>query len=81
MHYAAQGNLTDIAKLLIENGADLEVKDNYGNTPLSRATFSSRGYGDLIKLLLSYGADRNNGVGPLKLANTIANYNIKQFFE
>lgn len=85
LHYAAQGNLTDIAKLLIENGADLEIKDDYGNTPLSRATFSSCGYGDLIKLLLSYGADRNNennsGISPLKLANTIANYDVKQFFE
>lgn len=84
LHFAAQGNMTEIAKLLIENGADLEVKDDYGNTPLSRATFSSCGYGDLIKLLLSSGADpnheNNSGISPLKLANTIANYNVKQFF-
>ncbi|MDR2271354.1 MAG: ankyrin repeat domain-containing protein [Sphingobacterium sp.] len=85
LHYCAQDYQSGIAKILIENGADLEIKDNYGNTALFRATFASQGKGDMIRLLLEHGANRdsknNAGVSPLQLANTIANYNVKQFFE
>ena len=85
LHYAVQQYLVEIAALLIKAGADLEVKDTYGNTPLWRATFSSNGKGDMIKLLLANGADANNenssGINPLKLANTIANYNITQYYK
>ena len=85
LHYAAQQYLVEIATLLIEAGADLEVKDDYGNTPLWRATFSSNGKGDIIELLLAKGADPNNensiGISPLKLANTIANYDVKQYYK
>jgi ankyrin repeat protein len=84
LHYAAQQYLIEIAELLIYAGADLEVKDDYGNTPLWRATFSSNGRGDMIKLLLTKGADPNNenssGISPLALANTIANYDVKQYY-
>jgi len=84
LHYAAQNYLTDIAKLLIDKGADIEIKDDYGNTPLWKATFASQGKGEMIKFLLSKGADPNNfndsDISPLELANTIANYNVKQFF-
>ncbi|WP_333576931.1 ankyrin repeat domain-containing protein [Sphingobacterium sp.] len=85
LHHCAQNYQTEIAKILIENGADLEMKDNYGNTALFRAAFASQGKGDVIRLLLEHGANRdsknNAGVSPLQLANTIANYNVKQFFE
>lgn len=84
LHYAVQQNLVDIADLLITSGVDLEMKDDYGNTPLWRATFSSNGKGEMIKYLLSKGADPNNtnnsGISPIKLAVTIANYDVKQFF-
>jgi ankyrin repeat protein len=84
LHYAAQNYSVLIGKLLIQYGANLEIKDKYGNTPLWRAVFSSQGNGDFITLLIEYGADINNvnnsGISPVKLANTIANYNIKQFF-
>ena len=84
LHYAAQSNLGEIAKLLIDNGADVESKDDYGNTPLWRAVFAFNGKGDIIKLLLNSGADINNkndsGISPIELAETIANYNIIQFF-
>lgn len=84
LHYAAQNYLIDIATQLIDDGADIEIKDNYGNTLLWRATFASQGKGKMIQLLLSKGANPNNsndsGVGPMELANTIANYNVKQFF-
>ncbi|MBV8389978.1 MAG: ankyrin repeat domain-containing protein [Mucilaginibacter sp.] len=84
LHYAAQNYLINIAELLIDNGADIEIKDDYGNTPLWRATFSSQGKGEMIKLLLHRGANPNtandSGVSPYELANTIANYDVKQFF-
>jgi ankyrin repeat protein len=85
LHYCAQNYQVGIAKILIEHSANLEIRDNYGNTALFRATFASQGKGDMIRLLLEHGANRdsknNAGVSPLQLANTIANYNVKQFFE
>lgn len=89
LHYAAQfcekENSFEIAKFLLEKGALTEIKDDYGNTPLSKAVFNSKGDGEMIYLLLSYGADRNNknnyDVSPLDLAHTIANYPVAQFFE
>lgn len=46
--------------------------------------FPSRGRGEIIKLLLEYGADKdrvnNHGVSPYALAQTIANYDVRQFF-
>lgn len=84
LHFTASEYLPEIAKYLIENNAEVDLKDNYGNTPLSTAVFWSRGRGDLIKILLSNGANRdlknNYDVSPLDLAKNIANYNIIQFF-
>lgn len=84
LHYAIQNKLIQIVNLLIENNADIEIKDDFGNTPLWRATFSSNGNGEVIKLLISKKANVNNendsGISPIKLANTISNYDIKQFF-
>ena len=85
LHYAAQNYLLDIALLLLEHKASVDAKDNYGNTPLFRAVFNSKGRGDMIQLLLRFGADKNlknnHGVSPLELAKTIANYSIVQFFD
>ncbi|MHA4895358.1 ankyrin repeat domain-containing protein [Pedobacter sp. PWIIR3] len=84
LHYASQRYLPEVVKVLVHAGADLEVKDEYGNTPLWRATFSSDGRGEVIKLLLSKGANPNNqnnfGISPIKLAETIANYDVSQYF-
>ena len=84
LHYVSQNYSLEMAKLLMDMGANIEVEDDFGNTPLWRAVFASQGKGEMIELLLSYGAraDKVNasGISPLKLANTIANYNIKKFF-
>ena len=45
------------AKLLINAGADLNYKGNTGETSLHLA--AAHGHHDLVKLLLSYGADPN----------------------
>jgi ankyrin repeat protein len=84
LHFAAQNNAAEVAKVLLEAGAPVDVPDGHGNTPLSKAVFNSRGDGNLIKLLRAHGADpyakNNHGVSPLKLARTIANYDVRQFF-
>lgn len=85
LHFASQSQSLDLVKLLAQYNAEINSIDDYGNTPLFRAVFRSRGDGTIIKELLRLGADRDienkHGVSPLKLANTIANYNVRQFFE
>lgn len=84
LHYATQDYRIQMVRDLLSNGADIESKDSYGNTPLWRAVYAYQNKGDIIKMLISQGANINNpnntGISPLKLANTIANYDSKQFF-
>jgi ankyrin repeat protein len=44
-----------VVKLLLEKGADLEAKDEFGRTPLSWA--AEEGHEGVVKLLLEKGAD------------------------
>jgi ankyrin repeat protein len=85
LHFAAQNNDIRIGKLLLESNADLDLQDNYGNSPLWRATFSSNGKGEFISLLLANGANRNlknfSGISPIELAKTIANYDMLSFYK
>jgi ankyrin repeat protein len=59
-----------VVKLLLEKNADIESKDDYGQTPLSWA--ARRGYEPVVKLLLEKNADieskDNNGQTPLSWA-------------
>lgn len=84
LHFAAQAYAVEMAELLLAAGARVDVPDTYGNTPLWRAAFESRGQGSMLQLLLTHGANpvqpNNNGVTPQQLAETIANFNVKQFF-
>lgn len=84
LHYAAQEYLIDFVDVLIINGADVNAQDEYGNSVLWRAVFASKGRGAVIERLLQAGADVNlensRGISPIKLANTIANFDVKQFF-
>ena len=48
---------SDKVKRLIEEGADVNAKDNYGNTALMWA--SQHGYIEVAKLLIEAGADVN----------------------
>ena len=84
LHFAAQAQSVPIAEALLSAGAPIDPQDSHGNTPLSTAVFNSRGKGELIELLRRHGADlrRENfhGVSPLKLARSIENYDVAQFF-
>lgn len=82
---AARVNSEDMAALLLKYKPVIDPQDKFGNTPLMSAVRSSRGKGEVIKLLLANGADREiknkSGITPLGFARTIANYNVHQFFE
>jgi uncharacterized protein len=84
LHFAAQACRADLAALLLDSGASVDPRDSHGNTPLSTAVFNSQGRGELIELLRKRGADpfakNNHGVSPFRLARTIANYDVAQFF-
>ena len=78
--YAAQCVRYEMAKILIEHGADLGVKDPYGNTPLNIAVYwyKKDPDGKLIKLLVDAGADvnaeNNYGISPLEAARTTGDF-------
>ena len=84
LHFAASSNAADVITILLDAGAPVDPRDANGNTPLLKAVFNSRGNGDVIRLLRVRGADpyaqNSHGVSPLKLARTIANYDVRQFF-
>jgi ankyrin repeat protein len=85
LHFAAQDYQIDAAKLLLSAAVEIDSRDAYGNSPLWRAVFNSFGRGEMISMLLSAGASRDlendSGVSPFGLAQTIGNYDAKQFFK
>ena len=72
LHYAAVDGNTEIANILVANGADINMKDNDGNTALHRAVLMD--YKEMVKLLIAAGADINAqcnyGWTPLQIAAT-----------
>ena len=55
MHWSCYIGDTDSLELLIQNNADIRIKDKYGFEPIHWACRS--GAIDIVKLLLEYGAD------------------------
>jgi len=54
LHIASREGYLEIAKILIDNGADINLIDNEGWTPLMRANIN--GHEDVVSLLISKGA-------------------------
>jgi uncharacterized protein len=82
LHFAAQEWSAPVAAILIEMGAAVDLQNENGNTAVFNAVFNSRGRGELIRILIEAGADPDienaYGMSPRELANTIANFNVKQ---
>jgi ankyrin repeat protein len=77
---AAWAGNTEIARLLIEKGADVNSKDEFGWTPLMFAAISERDPVDVARLLIEKGADVNSklkdGVTPLMFAASAGNLEV-----
>ncbi|MCB0442995.1 MAG: ankyrin repeat domain-containing protein [Aequorivita sp.] len=80
LHFAAQQKTVGCAKKLIKKGADIEVQDNYGNTPLWRAIFASERDHTLVNLLIENGANLDHvakhKMTPKDLAETIGGFDF-----
>ena len=85
LHFAAMESQAEVVSILVAVGAEVDARDRWGNTPLWRAVFNSRGHGETVLALLAAGADpdlaNKSGVSPRALADKIANYDVRQFFE
>jgi hypothetical protein len=55
LHCAAYNGHVEIARLLLQNGAEVNAKDNHGHTPLQDAAF--QGHVNILHLLVENGAD------------------------
>ena len=55
LHFSTKQKKRTITKILLEYGADPNIKDDKGDTPLYWAV--SNGRNDIVKLLLSYNAN------------------------
>ncbi len=66
--FAAYQGFPEIAKLLLDRGADPDVRDDDGRTPLMQA--ASNGHAEVAELLLDRRAriDAQNGEGATALA-------------
>ncbi len=68
LHWAAENGLTEIARLLLDQGSDVNARDNFSNTPLHLAVR----FPEMVELLLARGAQvgARNAFGntPLHLA-------------
>lgn len=69
-----------IAKLLLEHGANVKLRDDYGQTALIAAVYSGRT--EAVMLLIDHGAEINvhdmNGATPLSVAVSTANPDMVQ---
>jgi hypothetical protein len=55
LYFAAYNGHVEIIRLLLQNGAEVNAKDNHGHTPLQDAAF--QGHVDILHLLVENGAD------------------------
>ena len=66
LHQAVNAKALDMIKMLIENGADINIKGG-GTTPLMLSI--SKGYSDVTELLQDYGAEMQDGLSRKRYAD------------
>ena len=76
LHAAIDRCREDVARLLVNAGADVNRQDRWGNTPLWRAIYHAPATASIIELLLERGADptaeNHHDVSPIELAHRTA---------
>lgn len=74
LHEACKNQNLKIVKLLVENGADVNLIDNNGQTALFNAINAKNANKEIIRYLIGNGADihkeDNNGISPLSFAES-----------
>ena len=74
LHWAAAGGHAEIAKLLLQHNARLDVRNNYGGTPLEQGLWSAEHSDDpvrfieLLDAMISAGAAMPHGYTPKEAA-------------
>lgn len=78
LHFAVKEQRFDVTEILINNKADLELKDSNGNTPLMDAIFNSKGNYKIVALFIDAGANpdniNNHEMTPRHLAESMAGF-------
>ncbi|WP_282043073.1 ankyrin repeat domain-containing protein [Winogradskyella flava] len=57
LHFAAQNNEIEIMRVLLNKGANPNLRDSYGNTPIWTAIMNTKDDFSIIKLLMENKAD------------------------
>lgn len=58
IHYATEGNLNEIERIIKENLQPVDIRDEHGMTPLQHAAF--KGHTNVCSFLLAHGANVND---------------------
>ena len=85
LHFACQQNRLDVTEVLLDAGAPVDPRDQWGNTPLWRAVFNANRDPRVVRRLVLAGADpdKANAAGktPRDLVEMIANYDTTGYFD
>jgi ankyrin repeat protein len=57
LHICGQEQNCEVAQVLINSGADINIKDEHDNSPLWTALFNAKGNFKLVKILRTHGAN------------------------
>jgi len=60
LHHAVDIAAADTVETLLDAGADVDLRDRWGNTPLWRAVYLGTGGEKIVDLLLAHGATRRS---------------------